>query len=100
MPDGVTLVAGWGCLGIGLLFMLRGTRLIRTERRLGRRPLPGETISGREVLAEGVAFGLVAAGNLLGGRWVLLAFPGAVMMVVLTGLAVARWVRRPSGRSH
>ena len=59
MPDGVTLVAGWGCLGLGLLFMLRGTRLIRTERRLGRRPLAGEPFSGREVLTEGVAVALI-----------------------------------------
>ncbi|WP_123827122.1 hypothetical protein [Micromonospora globispora] len=100
MPDRVTLVAGWGCLGIGLLFMVQGTRLIRTERRLGRRPLAGETFSGREVLAEGVAFALVAAGNLLGGRWVLLAVPGVIVMVVLAVHLVMRWARRLSGRSH
>lgn len=100
MPDVGTLVAGWGCLGFGLLFMLRGTRLIRTKRRLGRRPLAGEPFSGREALAEGVAAALIGAANLLGGRWVLLAVPGVVVMVVLAGLLVMRWARRLSGRSH
>lgn len=100
MPDGVTLMTGWACLGFGLLFMWQGTRLVRTERRLGRRPLAGETFSGREVLAEGVASALIGAGNLLGGRWVLLAFPGVVAIVVLGGLLVARWGWRRSGRSQ
>ena len=100
MPDVGTLMAGWGCLGFGLLFIRQGTRLIRTERRLGRRPLAGEAFTGREVLAEGVAVALMGAGNLLGGRWVLLVVPGVIVMVVLAVQLVMRCARRLWGRSH
>ena len=100
MPYGLTLLAGCGCLGFGLLFMFRGWRLVRTERRLGRSPLSGEPFSGREALAEGFAFALIGAGNLLGGRWVLLVVPGVIVMVVLLVRLVARLVGRPSRRSH
>lgn len=100
MPDVRTLLAGWGCLGLGLLFMFQGGRLIRAEKRLGRRPLTGEPFSGRELLAEGLAVALIGTGNLLGGRWVLLVVPGVIVMVVLLVQLVLRRARRLSGGSH
>ena len=94
MPQSLAWVAGWPCLALGLLFVLQGTKLLRRERRRSQRPLPGESLSGPQLLWEGAAIALVGIANLLGGRWVLLAIPAILVIVVLSAQLLARWTKR------
>ncbi|MGW5668332.1 hypothetical protein [Micromonospora sp. NPDC003776] len=93
------LLSGWVCLGIGVLLALRAVRLLRMERQQHQRPLRREPLSGRELLGEGLALAVLGAGNLLGGRWVLLAVPAVIVIVVLAVRLFLRlaagWSRRP-----
>jgi hypothetical protein len=94
MSHALSWVAGWPCLAIGLLFVLRGLRLLHQERRLQRRPPPGEPFSGSEIVVQGVAFAMIGTANLLGGQWLLLAIPAAVIMFWLGVRLIAGWIRR------
>lgn len=100
MPYVLHLLSGWVCLGIGVLFVFRAVRLLRAERQQQQQPLRREPLSGRELLWEGVALALLGTGNLLGGRWVLLAVPAVIVIVVLAVRLflrlAARW-SRPAG---
>jgi Flp pilus assembly protein TadB len=93
MPHALSILAGWGCVGLGLLFVLQGARRLQEERRQHRNPVPGLPLSGRELLWEGAAVGLLGAGNLLGGGWVLLAIPAMVIMPLLLVRLLVRWGR-------
>jgi hypothetical protein len=100
MPHSLAWLAGWACLALGLLFVLRGMKLLRREQRLSQRPLPGEWSSGPQVLWQGSTFALLGIANLLGGRWVLLGIPAVIVSLVLTVQLIVRWSKRwrQSGR--
>ncbi|MBY8872306.1 hypothetical protein K7640_10690 [Micromonospora sp. PLK6-60] len=94
------VVAGWLCLGLGLLFLLSGAQLVREERRRGRRPLPGESFSGRELLWQGTSIVLLGTGNLVGGDWTMLAVPALVILPVVVVRVALRQYRRHRSRSR
>lgn len=95
MPDWFVTLGGWTALGIGVLGLWRGAALL-LRGGPGARDTTG--LPGRLVLAESGGLALLGAAVLLGGGWVHLIWPAALLTTISEAFRIRR--RRHRRRSR